>query len=121
MATKPEHNNAEPFDARNVLVLAAQDFVCFCVAIHPAFQFARHTLLLIDRPEAIERAQSGVTGAVRRLLSRNLRLAISEPPRHGAVIRKFCPAFRPQHRMDRRQIPAGQRESAAPFPPRERL
>ena len=83
MATKTGPNNAEPINPNNVLGLAAQDFACFCVAMHPGFELARHTSLLIDRLEAIEQAQGGLSGTVRRLLNRNIRLAISEPPRHG--------------------------------------
>src|ERR687888_1389312 len=83
MATGPGRSNADSIDPNHVLALAAQDFACFCVAMHPGFELARHTSLLINRLEAIERAQGGVGAAVRRLLNRNVRLAISEPPRHG--------------------------------------
>ena len=72
--------------AGSVLQLAAADLACFGMAMHPGFELARHTRLLIERLEEIEKAQGGVTGAVRRLLNRNIRLAISEPPRHGKTL-----------------------------------
>jgi len=87
LPTKTAVNATGPIDPNNVLALAARDLACFCVAMHPGFELARHTSLLIDRLEAIERAQRGVTGTVRRLFNRNARLAISEPPRHGKTQR----------------------------------
>jgi predicted phage terminase large subunit-like protein len=78
MATKPRANS-ERIDPNNVLALAARDLACFCVAIHPGFELARHTAFLVDKLEAVECGQRGL----RRLVSRAARLLLSTPPRHG--------------------------------------
>ena len=69
-------------DPAAVLALAAQDLACFCLAVQPGFELAKHTAFLIDKLEAIERNQ----GTLRRLLSRAARLLLSTPPRHGKTL-----------------------------------
>jgi len=82
MATVPGASNTEAINPHNVLALAAQDFACFCVAVHPGFELAKHTLFLIARLEAVERGQNWL----RRLVSRAARLLLSTPPRHGKTL-----------------------------------
>jgi predicted phage terminase large subunit-like protein len=80
---------------QTLLQLAAADLACFGIAVHPGFELARHTRLLIELLEEIDKAQGGVMGAVRRLLTGKTRLLISEPPRHGKtlLISQLFPAW----------------------------
>ncbi len=84
-------NNNEEITPGNVLALAAQDFACFCVAVHPGFERAKHISFLIDQLEGVERGQ----GRLRRLVSRTARLLLSMPPRHGKtlLISQLFPAW----------------------------
>jgi predicted phage terminase large subunit-like protein len=54
----------------DVLALAQHDFACYCIAIQPGFELARHIEVLVDALERVER------GEIRRL-------CVSMPPRHG--------------------------------------
>jgi hypothetical protein len=71
-----------PIDLKNILLLAQQDFGCFCLAMRPSFELAKHTSFLINRLEAIERDQA----LLRSVISRAVRLLLSTPPRHGKTL-----------------------------------
>ena len=54
----------------DALGLAAADFGAFCALVEPGFELARHTEILVNALEAVERGECK-------------RLIVSMPPRHG--------------------------------------